>query len=296
MISIVVCTRDRAARLERCLRQLCETRLDDGVAWQVVVVDNASTDATKSIVDGFATCLPLAYVYEPNRGLSYARNRGIDRARHIIVAFTDDDCLVAPDWAQEIVTHFAQRPEVSVIGGRVELADADDSPVSIRTHDRGEDVTTAEQVLSWMSGCNMAFRREVFDRAGLFDPAFGKGRRIGSAEDLDLLYRALKHGARMTYAPSVVVRHAHGRSDAAALVALARDYVRGRGAFYGKHIGDGPIARMAYWEVRRLLSQLLDRDAGPGAREALRELAAGACMHFADGMRTTASRVSRSTG
>jgi glycosyltransferase involved in cell wall biosynthesis len=290
MISIVICTRDRAARLERCLHHLSDACRCPDLAWQLVVVDNASIDSTKQVVEGFRTRLPLKYAFEARHGLSHARNRGIAEAEHSIIAFTDDDCLVSQDWARAIVTEFAERPGLSVLGGSVELADSNDYPVSIRTHRRTEHVTTAQQIMSMMSGCNMAFRRDVFEHVGLFDPAFGKGQRIGAAEDTDFLYRALRVGSRIVYAPHVVVRHAHGRDTPEAVASVTRDYVRGRGAFYCKFIADRQIARMAYWEVSGLLRQSLRVSGGSGSARLLRGLATGALYKSLHGLRSGAAR------
>jgi glycosyltransferase involved in cell wall biosynthesis len=290
MISVVLCTRDRATQLESCLRHFCDARPLCDFAWQLVVVDNGSRDGTRPVVERFAAELPIDYVYEARRGLSHARNRGIAQARHPVIAFTDDDCLVDAEWPRAIVAYFEQHPDVSVIAGRVELADAGDAPVSIRTHDRMEIVATAGQILSLAGGCNMAFRREVFETAGWFDPAFGKGRAIASGDDLDMLYRAVKRGARMAYVPHIVVRHAHGRREPAALAQLAREYVRGRGAFYLKHIGDGAIARMAWWEARALLRPAATRAGAMPAHAALTELAAGATLQCLNALRTFGAR------
>jgi glycosyltransferase involved in cell wall biosynthesis len=284
MISVVVCTRNRALKLQLCLRHMSEIDLDLDLAWQLVIVDNDSEDGTRAVITQFSRSLPLQYAFEAKRGLSHARNRGIVEAQYPIIAFTDDDCLVSRDWAGGIVTEFAKNPGLSILGGRVELADAGDYPVARRIHDEAEQITTIEQIMTIMIGCNMAFRRSVFDAIGLFDPAFGKGTRIGSAEDIDFLYRALKGGSRIAYSPDVVVRHAHGRGTPASLESLTHDYVKGRGAFYCKFIGDRQIARMAYWEVRSLLRERLRLPAGSRSPKLLRSLAAGALYKLLDGM------------
>jgi len=113
----------------------------------------------------------------------------------------------------------------------------------------------------------------MYERIGGFDPAFGKGRRIGSAEDLDLMYRALRRGLSIRYLPHVVVHHAHGRDSEVAVAEVKREYVRGRGAFYWKFITDREIARMAYWEIAGLLAR---RRRGTEAWRTLCTLAAGA--------------------
>lgn len=297
MISVVVCTRNRALSLERFLRHMSVIKQDPNLVWQLVVVDNGSDDATRAVIAAFTRSLPLQYEFEPRPGLSRARNRGIVAARCPIVAFTDDDCLVRHDWTSAIVGAFAKRPELSILGGKVERVDPGDYPVGTRMHDQAEEITTVGQILTLMIGCNMAFRRGVFDAVGLFDPAFGKGTRIGSAEDIDLLYRALKLGSRIAYAPEVVVRHAHGRNTPASLESVTRDYVKGRGAFYCKFIGDRQILKMAYWEVRSLLGERLALRRASRSSASLPSLAQGALYKALDGMSNGAARaMQRLTG
>ena len=294
MISAVICTRNRAPKLERCLLQMAEHNPGATLVWQLVVVDNASEDDTRRVVDKFTATLPLKYVFEPKRGLSHARNRGILEAEYPIIAFTDDDCLVDRDWLAAMAAQFAKRNALAILGGRVELAHASDFPIATRTHDRPEEIATIKDTLAMMIGCNMAFRRSVFDEIGLFDPALGKGTRIGSAEDIDILYRALKCGCSIAYAPDVVVRHAHGRDTAALLEDVTQDYVRGRGAFYCKFIGDRHIAKMAYWEVLSLIKEQLGLRSGLEPARLLRGLAAGALYKLVDALvNGTAGNVNR---
>jgi hypothetical protein len=284
MISAVICTRNRASKLEQCLLHMAEQNPGATLAWQLVVVDNASEDETRRVVDKFTAYLPIKYVFEAKRGLSNARNRGILEAEYPIIAFTDDDCLVGSDWLAAVAAQFAKRNALSILGGRVELAHATDFPVASRTHDRPEEIATIEDMLAMMIGCNMAFRRGVFDEIGLFDPALGKGTRIGSAEDIDILYRALKRGRSIAYSPDAVVRHAHGRDTATLLQDVTHDYVRGRGAFYCKFISDRHVAKMAYWEVRGLIEEQLRFRSGWEPARLLRSLLGGALYKLIDAL------------
>ena len=185
------------------------------------------------------------------------------------------------------VDAFASRPKLAILGGMVVPASEGDRAVSLRMQAEARTIESADAILATMSGCNMAFRRGVFERVGLFDPAFGKGRRIGSAEDLDLMYRALRRECSILYLPHVVVRHAHGRDSATAIAEVHREYVRGRGAFYWKHITDREIARMAYWEIAGLIWR---KRRGAGAWRTLRTLAGGAACQSLRGPRGAAPR------
>ena len=284
-ISVVVCTRDRARRLSDCLHHLAQARSACTHLSEIIVVDNGSRDDTGDVVRAHAATLPVVYVVELRPGLANARNRGVAVARGALMAFTDDDCNVDRGWMRAIVEAFAQRPDLAILGGMVAPARESEQIVSLRTHTAPISVASVDAILGTMSGCNMAFRRNVFERIGLFDPAFGKGRRIGSAEDLDLMYRALRRGLSILYLPNVVVRHAHGRDSATAVAEVNREYVRGRGAFYSKFITDREIARMAYWEVAGLLARKRR-----GAWRTLSLLAAGAACQSLLRLRGTAPR------
>lgn len=274
MISIVICTRDRALTLQRCLRNIAAIDHSPLQGWEIIVIDNGSRDKTRAVAESFSPSLPLRYVSELAPGLSHARNRGVAEARNSTIAFTDDDCLITPGWASKIVRAFAQDPSLSIIGGRVVLADAEDSPIGVRCQRTPSAVTNAGQILEFMIGCNFAFKRSVFDAAGMFDTSFGAGTRVGSAEDVDILYRALKLGMRIEYRPEVVVLHAHGRKTPEP--GHAEQYIRGRGAFYCKHIREREILQLAYWEIMDGVRRL--RENAPP--HVLRSLAKGVALRI----------------
>jgi len=99
-LSVVVCTYNRAAKLPDCLQNLLAMTVPEGVAWELICVDNNSTDNTKEVIEGFArkSTIPIRYVFEPAQGLAHARNAGLTRGRGEIVAKTDDDCIADLDW------------------------------------------------------------------------------------------------------------------------------------------------------------------------------------------------------
>lgn len=101
-------------------------------------------------------------------------------------------------------------------------------------------------------GCNMAFRREVLKVVSDFDPLLGPGSKIGAIyEDIDFLYRIFRQGFKIVYSPTVLVFHNHGRKGEAEVNNQLRKYLRGRGAFYCKHIlrRDMAIIRVASGEI-----------------------------------------------
>ncbi len=288
MISVVICTRNRARKLEQCIHHFGEVGIDRGLKWELIVVDNNSEDDTAKVVDRLQqrSDLPIKYMFERRKGLSNARNRGISEAQQQLIAFIDDDCLVDQDWFASILTEFVRDPSLSILGGRVDLANPNDWPISIRPFSDKMEISSIEELSALMIGCNMVFARQVFDRIGLFDPSLGKGTRVRSAEDIDFLYRALKSDLKILFSPNVLVYHAHDRSSPAVVERVKAEYVRGRGAFYCKHIlrGDKQILKLAYWEIIELVKEQRHGLHAEGSRilpsKQLRELATGALFRL----------------
>lgn len=253
MISLVICTYNRSHKLETLLRSLERLDLAGDFTCEVIVIDNNSIDGTRDVVKEISKASPLVikYAFEPKQGLGHARNRGITEARGDVLAFTDDDCIPATNWIRVIAAKFSSEPSLAGIGGRVELYDESDRPVTIRRTGEIAEPQSVHQLFSLLAGCNIAFRRHVFEEIGPFDPVFGAGTKIAAAEDSDFLYRAHKKGLKIRYYPDVLVYHNHGRKTDAEVNALHRGYGCGRGAFYCKHIllGDRIIMRMAIREV-----------------------------------------------
>jgi glycosyltransferase involved in cell wall biosynthesis len=115
-ISVVVITRNRAQWLREALDSLVgQSRRPD----EVIVVDSASEDNTRDVVQTFGDGLNLTYVYEPVRGIPRARNAGVESAKGDIIAFMDDDCVADSDWLKYIEIPFVKDPNVGVVGGEV---------------------------------------------------------------------------------------------------------------------------------------------------------------------------------
>jgi glycosyltransferase involved in cell wall biosynthesis len=272
-ISLVICTRDRATALRGCLDALAALQFNPH-AWELIVVNNGSSDHTDEVLTSFAQEVPFraTVVHEFRPGLSRARNAGVDAARAPIVAFTDDDCYVAPDFLTRIVDVF-RKNEYGFIGGRVLLHDPSDAPETIKEDLVAADVAPYSCVQpGFIHGANMAFRREVWDAVGGFDPLLGSGTRF-VADDVDFLGRASARGWAGAYRPEPVVWHHHGRKPGADVARLRTTYARGRGAYYIKGCLDSRMrpqfARHWYWNLRLLAKQ-------KRFPEAMNEIAAGA--------------------
>jgi glycosyltransferase involved in cell wall biosynthesis len=224
-LSIVVATYNRAHLLQGTLEALAAQEVPDSLRWEIVVVDNNSQDTTAEVVAAFRTAarIPVRYVFEPEQGLSRARNRGIGEAAGPIIAFTDDDVLPAPDWIAQIAVAL-DRWSAHGVGGRI-LPRWDASPphwltgsrplldrLAIMDVDAGGLLARPPVGRARVWGANMAFRRELFDRVGAFDPRLGLvGKRLARGEETDLVDRALDHGLRIAYDPAPTVLHLIGR-------------------------------------------------------------------------------------
>jgi glycosyltransferase involved in cell wall biosynthesis len=216
-ISLIIATRNRSSQLVRCLRSVKSLTFDR--PWELVVVDNGSSDRTAAVVREFvgSVSVPVHYVFESKPGLGNAHNAGVALARGKILAFTDDDCYPAADFLSRIWSAF-EDPTLGYIAGRIMLHDPADHRMTINESMTprvfpGRSFLGADATIQ---GANMAFRGEVISQIGGFDPWFGPGSLVGGAEDLDAAGRACALGWKGEYRPEVVVRHHHGRkkSDA----------------------------------------------------------------------------------
>ena len=128
-ISVVICTRNRASVLRQALQSVLECKKPEGLdSWEVIVVDNASSDDTPKLADEFRSRLPLRYVREEQPGLSNARNRGVQAARGEWILWIDDDVTVGAEWLQAYVAAIARFADANVLGGPIVIELEDDPP------------------------------------------------------------------------------------------------------------------------------------------------------------------------
>lgn len=219
--SIVVATYNRAGMLDQCIAALVCQALPANVHWEVLIVDNNSSDGTRDVVARWAARapIPIRYVFEPRQGKSHALNAGIAQARGAMLAFTDDDVLVPSGWISTTIEALDQW-SADIVGGRIlprwdtpppgwlQASGPFWGPLAInnfpRAHVHGLPYGGPAQV--W--GANMACRRSVFDRIGGFDATLGPvGDLAYKHEDVELVERALSAGLRVVYDPAVSVFH-----------------------------------------------------------------------------------------
>lgn len=259
--SVIVCTKDRAAALRRCLSAIFD--ICYAGRWEVIVVDNGSRDETEHVIAQMAgqSPVPFASVLELRPGNSAGRNTGAAHAQGEVLFFTDDDCLVDPDVLKELREVFADS-RVGYAGGRIRLHRSEDYPVAIMDLPDPIRVEPGSIVYPGLvQGSNMAFRRETLLRLGGFDPQFGAGTQF-AGEEIELATRASMAGWHGGYFPGPLVRHDHGRDKARAMQSI-RQYDFGIGACYGKFLLDARLRRQCVlvW-CRRSVKQLFKHPAG----------------------------------
>lgn len=214
IISVVVCTHNRANILKRMLESFAGQHGLNNEAWELLVVDNGSTDATRTIVENMQKQLAIRYLFEPQLGLSHARNRGVAEAVGDIIAFLDDDVLVAPDWLQNMKLAFEQTG-ADAVGGRARLKFEQPLPdwfgpnfrlllAEVEHGDERKQITDHLRLF----GVNIAFRKMVLERHGGFATNLGrKGRQLLQGEETHVLRKIQAEGGRIYYEPAAMVEH-----------------------------------------------------------------------------------------
>jgi glycosyltransferase involved in cell wall biosynthesis len=215
-VTVVVPTFRRPDGLARVLRSL-GSQVDPGVPWSILVVDNDDPPGSQEMFHSVSAQLPVPsrLVFEPRRGASHARNRGITDAEERIIVFIDDDVDPEPGWLAALVEPIiGGRCEAT--GGRVVLDPTVPRPRwfheqriggALAAFDLGDDekdVLPGQYVLT----ASAAFTRSTIDEAGLFDPALGPRDGIQLVnDDVDFCRRVMATGAQIRYVPSAVVTH-----------------------------------------------------------------------------------------
>jgi glycosyltransferase involved in cell wall biosynthesis len=232
--TIVICTRNRAESLTRALQSLVAMEAPAGFSWNVVVVDNGSTDQTPRVVADFSDRLAITRVPEERPGLSNARNRGIAAVNANYIIWTDDDVVVEPGWLAAYAAAFRRWPEAAVFGGKIlpvleEPAAAwfaksiDELDYLLAARDFGASPLPLSHDRQPF-GANYVVRTDE-QRRWPYDPNLGAGaggNRVG--EETAVISAVLAAGATGFYVPDSVVRHMipHGRQTISYVTAYYR--------------------------------------------------------------------------
>jgi glucosyl-dolichyl phosphate glucuronosyltransferase len=216
-ITVIVCTYNRCGILAKALESVAASELPNSVAWEVLVVDNNSSDQTREVVQNFCARYPgrFRYLFAPRQGLSHARNAGIQEARGDTIAFTDDDLTVEPTWLWNL-TGALCNGEWAGAGGRILRAKtfspprwlAPDGPMGGPLYAHFDLGDKARELDRPPYGANMAFRKEMFEKYGDFRTDLGNapGSEVRN-DDTEFGRRLMAARERLRYEPSAVVYH-----------------------------------------------------------------------------------------
>jgi glycosyltransferase involved in cell wall biosynthesis len=230
--SVLICTYNRARLLQETLESLAATTAR--VPWEVVVVDNNSTDQTRQVVESMAGGfpVPLVYAFEGRQGKSHALNTGMDICRGAVIAFTDDDVRVAPGWVDAACDALTADSRAEYAGGPVRPIWGAKPPRWLdRTRgdlwgtlailDYGAEPFVFEERNKVPLGANMAVKRRLIERIGGFNPELGrKGGSLLGQEQAEFFSRSRAAGIVGCYTPAMEIEH-HVPAER-----LSKDYFR----------------------------------------------------------------------
>lgn len=210
-ISVIICTYNRAGILRATLAGLAA--LAAPPQWEILVVDNNSTDGTRAAVEEFASASGLAvrYLFEPQQGKSFALNTGIRESQGKILAFTDDDVAFDAGWMLALKMIIE---EEGCMGAAGKIVPVWDRPAPDWFELEGQqavghfDLGQAPREINFAHGANAAFRKEAFEKYGGFRADLGPdGKSAAGYEDDEFGRRLIAHGEKIMYAPRAVVYH-----------------------------------------------------------------------------------------
>ncbi len=218
-LSIIICTFNR----EQFLDGLFESIASQSLAkeqFETVLVNNNSTDSTEKLCLRFIEQNPtmnIRYVLEPQLGLSFARNRGIEESQGEYLTFADDDAIMAADFCAQACAYLDANPDVGEVGGPASLRFMGAIPAWHNKYlsslfgyfePSPNEYKMKSKTGDYPRGLNMTFRREAFDRCGGFNVNLGRvGRLLLGGEEKDIAFRIIDSGMKVAYSPKIKVEH-----------------------------------------------------------------------------------------
>jgi len=223
--TVIICTYNRCGNLSMCIEALEAQSNTDDLDWEVLIVDNNSSDETKKTVHQLAeqSSINIRYAFEPEQGLNHARNRGIKESNSKYFAYIDDDITVSKDWLHSLFNTLIDN-DADAAGGRIHLDPDISLPAWISSNpemygflghqDYGDEPMRLDGVKRYPFGGNMAFNRRVPERIGFFNTKVGRkgeGRKKGElfkGAETDYFHRLTASGdAKIYYSPNAIVYH-----------------------------------------------------------------------------------------
>jgi glycosyltransferase involved in cell wall biosynthesis len=215
-ISVVICTLNRDYYLRSALQSLVDQTLFRE-EFEILVIDNGSIDKTKEIAtQEFAFLGNIFYVYEPQTGLNYARNTGLENSRGKYIAYLDDDAIASPQWLENILNVFQNSPpNVGCVGGKIDPLWESDRPEWLSDNLLGYlailDISPISTILSkgqFLYGVNFAFDKNILQSIGGFEAGLDRqGKNLLSNGDIMVQKHIQDQGYVCFYDPQISVQH-----------------------------------------------------------------------------------------
>jgi len=218
-ISVIICTYNRDKYIYNVLKSVAENDLPKS-SYEIILVDNNSTDRTASEVERFLQIFPnvvLKYCLEVQQGLSHARNRGITEASGDVLIYVDDDAMVNPQYLSAYSTIFSSNPDICAAGGPIIPVYEDGMEPKWMNHHLKRLLTgylyfgETEKPFpgnNYPGGGNAAYRKTVFEIVGLYNTELGrKGSSLAGGEEKDIFDKMTSAGMKFIYTPNAVLYH-----------------------------------------------------------------------------------------
>jgi glycosyltransferase involved in cell wall biosynthesis len=266
-VTVAICTWNRADLLRKTLESMTSLAVPSNCEWELIVVNNASTDSTKSVLNAFSHRLPLRPVFEPRQGHSNARNRAVAEANGDLLIWTDDDVLVDSRWLAEHWRAFRANRHIAYFAGPIEPWFESNPPRWFQRHlhelsgvvvcvDHGSEMRPLKRNES-LFGANLAVRRDVAAKFP-FNSTLGRMKdALTGGDDSDFIDRLADGGLEGMWVPLARVKHfvPRSRTNANYVNRWFRD--AGRTAVRRYAPMDGPRFRgVPRWVWRKYVTQL----------------------------------------
>jgi GT2 family glycosyltransferase len=195
-ISVVVCTYNGSATIRKCLDGIMKI---DYPEYEVIVVNDGSTDNIESIIKEY----PVSLITTSNKGLSSARNTGMENAKGEIIAYIDDDASPDIHWLKYLAYAYMNTDHSCIGGPNIAPPDEGFVPTCVANAPGGPvHVLLTDEIAEHVPGCNMSFRKEALKKIGGFDPVF-----VSAGDDVDACWRIMENGMTIGFHPAAVVWH-----------------------------------------------------------------------------------------
>jgi glycosyltransferase involved in cell wall biosynthesis len=254
-VSVIICCYNSAARISKTLRALADQEVDPSLAWEIILVDNASTDLTSAIAasawKSFRTDTDLRILPESAQGLTHARKRGIQEARYGYLIFCDDDNWLSETYVREVYNILDKNPRIAACGGMGIPVFEGRKPYWFEEYREAfalgsQDISRENGRILHLYGAGLGINRAIIEELekASFQP-FLQGRtgnRLSSSEDTELTYAMVLRGHELYYSKQLKFHHYLPKER------LTMDYLRKLFIAFGK---DGPIRNLYYSQISK---------------------------------------------